>query len=70
MTLFIPDHVPGFVSAKDGSVSLNRMLIPIAAKPRPQTFLWAERFAATATAEGPESVAAEISKKQNNAETN
>jgi nucleotide-binding universal stress UspA family protein len=36
MTLFIPDHVPGFVSAKDGSVSLNRILIPIAAKPRPQ----------------------------------
>jgi len=36
MTLFIPDHVPGFVSAKDGSVSLNKILIPIAAKPHPQ----------------------------------
>jgi len=36
MTLFIPDHVPGFVSAKDGTVSLNRILIPIAIKPRPQ----------------------------------
>jgi nucleotide-binding universal stress UspA family protein len=39
MTLFIPDHVPGFVSAKDGAVSLNRILIPIAAKPRPQPAL-------------------------------
>jgi nucleotide-binding universal stress UspA family protein len=36
MTLFIPDHVPGFVAGKDGSVSLNKILIPIAAKPRPQ----------------------------------
>lgn len=36
MTLFIPDHVPGFVSAKDGSVSLSRILIPIAARPSPQ----------------------------------
>jgi nucleotide-binding universal stress UspA family protein len=36
MTLFIPDHVPGFVSAKDGSVSLEHILIPVAAKPRPQ----------------------------------
>lgn len=39
MTLFIPDHVPGFVSAEDGAVSLNRILIPIAAKPRPQPAL-------------------------------
>lgn len=36
MTLFLPDHVPGFVSAKDGSVSLNRILIPVATKPSPQ----------------------------------
>ena len=36
MTLFIPDHIPGCVSALDGSVSLNRILIPIAAQPRPQ----------------------------------
>jgi len=39
MTLFIPDHVPGFISAKDGSVSLNKILIPIAPKPRPQPAL-------------------------------
>jgi nucleotide-binding universal stress UspA family protein len=37
MTLFIPDHVPGFVSAKDGSVSLEHILIPIASQPRPQS---------------------------------
>jgi nucleotide-binding universal stress UspA family protein len=36
MTLFIPEHVAGFVSAADGSVSLERILIPIAAKPSPQ----------------------------------
>jgi len=36
MTLFIPDQVSGFVSAEDGSVSLNKILIPIASKPRPQ----------------------------------
>jgi nucleotide-binding universal stress UspA family protein len=36
MTLFIPDHVQGFVAEKDGSVSLNKILIPIATKPRPQ----------------------------------
>ena len=36
MTLFLPDQVPGFVSAKDGEVTLNTILIPIAATPRPQ----------------------------------
>lgn len=36
MTLFLPDGVAGFVSARDGSVSLERILIPIAARPRPQ----------------------------------
>ena len=36
MTLFIPERVAGFVSAADGSVSLERILIPIAAKPSPQ----------------------------------
>jgi len=39
MTLFIPDGVEGFVSAKDGSISLAQILIPIAAKPRPETAL-------------------------------
>jgi len=38
-TLFLPDTTPGFVSARDGSVSLERILIPIAAKPRPQSAL-------------------------------
>lgn len=36
MTLFIPDGVEGFVSGRDGSVTLNRILIPVAAKPHAQ----------------------------------
>lgn len=36
MTLFIPNNVPGFVSAATGQVSLARILIPVAASPRPQ----------------------------------
>lgn len=35
-TLFIPQGVKGFVSKLDGSVSLNRILIPVARTPRPQ----------------------------------
>jgi nucleotide-binding universal stress UspA family protein len=36
MTLFIPDSSAGFVAAADGSVSLERILIPIAKTPQPQ----------------------------------
>ena len=36
MTLFIPGDSAGFVSAEDGSVSLEHILIPVAATPRPQ----------------------------------
>jgi nucleotide-binding universal stress UspA family protein len=36
MTLFIPKGQPGFVSARDGSVSLTSILIPVAAMPAPQ----------------------------------
>ena len=36
VTLFIPHGVKGFVSWRDGSVSLRNILIPIASKPRPQ----------------------------------
>ena len=36
MTLFIPGGSAGFVSAEDGSVSLETILIPVAARPRPQ----------------------------------
>ena len=36
MTLFIPHGVPGFVSVQDGTVRLKNILIPVAAKPRPQ----------------------------------
>jgi nucleotide-binding universal stress UspA family protein len=35
MTLFIPSNSKGFVSAEDGSVSLQKVLIPIAGTPRP-----------------------------------
>jgi len=36
MTLFIPSSAKGFVSAQDGSVHLNKILVPIAASPRPE----------------------------------
>lgn len=36
MTLFLPDGTPGFVSAANGEVTLDRILIPIALKPSPQ----------------------------------
>ena len=39
MTLLIPGDVEGFVSAKDGSVSLKRILIPVASTPRPEPAL-------------------------------
>ena len=41
MTLVIPGGVEGFVSSKDGSVSLNQILIPIARTPRPEPALHA-----------------------------
>jgi hypothetical protein len=36
MTLFIPHGVEGFVSRRDGSISLRNILIPVTSKPRPQ----------------------------------
>jgi nucleotide-binding universal stress UspA family protein len=36
MTLFIPEGVEGFVSREDGSVHLQNILIPVAAKPSAQ----------------------------------
>ena len=39
MTLLIPGDVDGFVSAEDGSVTLNKILIPVARSPRPETAL-------------------------------
>lgn len=39
MTLFIPGESRGFVSAEDGSVSLSRVLIPVAEIPNPQLAL-------------------------------
>jgi nucleotide-binding universal stress UspA family protein len=41
MTLFIPANSKGFVSAEDGSVSVRRILIPIAKSPRPQDAVYA-----------------------------
>ena len=39
MTLFIPGQCKGFVSERDGSISLRRILIPIAESPPPQLAL-------------------------------
>jgi nucleotide-binding universal stress UspA family protein len=39
MTLLIPGDATGFVSSEDGSVKLNRILIPIARTPRPEPAL-------------------------------
>jgi nucleotide-binding universal stress UspA family protein len=39
MTLLIPGNASGFVSGDDGSVKLNRILIPIARTPRPEPAL-------------------------------
>jgi nucleotide-binding universal stress UspA family protein len=36
MTIFIPHGVKGFVSRRDGSISLRNILIPVTSKPRPQ----------------------------------
>jgi nucleotide-binding universal stress UspA family protein len=36
MTLFVPGNGKGFVSAEDGSVHLNKVLIPVAQSPRAQ----------------------------------
>jgi len=42
MTLFIPHGASGFVSS-DGALSLRKILVPIAAKPRPQPAIEAVR---------------------------
>ena len=39
MTLLIPGDVEGFVSHEDGSVHLNKILIPISSTPRPEPAL-------------------------------
>jgi nucleotide-binding universal stress UspA family protein len=36
ITLFIPHGMEGFVSRKDGSISLKNILLPVTSKPRPQ----------------------------------
>ena len=43
MTLFIPHGVEGFVSRRDGSISLRNILIPVTSKPCPQPGLEAAR---------------------------
>jgi nucleotide-binding universal stress UspA family protein len=47
MTLFIPKGVEGFVSARDGSISLTSMLIPVAATPAAQPAVQAAARMAT-----------------------
>lgn len=39
MTLLIPGNCSGFVSGKNGSVTLNKILIPVARTPRPEPAL-------------------------------
>jgi nucleotide-binding universal stress UspA family protein len=39
MTLLIPGDAKGFVSAEDGSVKLDKILIPVARTPRPEPAL-------------------------------
>jgi nucleotide-binding universal stress UspA family protein len=36
MTLYLPYGVPGFVAHDDGAISLRKILVPVAAKPRPE----------------------------------
>jgi nucleotide-binding universal stress UspA family protein len=53
MTLFIPGDSDGFVDARDGSVHLRKILIPVARSPRPQPAIDAaarlvEKFEGTA----------------------
>ena len=36
MTLFVPEGVPGFVSPRDGSLSLRQVLIPVTRTPAPE----------------------------------
>lgn len=43
LTLFLPSGVDGFVSAKDGSVALRSVLIPVANDPRPDAAIEAAR---------------------------
>jgi len=35
MTLYLPHGVPGFVAHEDGAISLRKILVPVARKPRP-----------------------------------
>jgi nucleotide-binding universal stress UspA family protein len=43
LTLFLPSGVEGFVSEKDGSVTLRSVLIPVANDPRPDAAIEAAR---------------------------
>jgi len=43
MTLFIPHGKPGFVSTRDGSISLHKILVPIAQEPPAQPAIEAVR---------------------------
>jgi nucleotide-binding universal stress UspA family protein len=39
MTLFLPQQADGFVAAKDGALRLQTILIPVAARPKPEPAL-------------------------------
>ena len=56
MTLFVPSEAKGFISVKDGSVRLKKILIPIDHDPDPQTAL----SKASLLAQGLDCIAGEI----------
>ncbi|MGH0037048.1 MAG: universal stress protein [Myxococcota bacterium] len=53
MTLFVPSGASGFVSARDGSLSLRRILVPIAEEPAPVLAVEASRRVARGLGDPP-----------------
>jgi len=53
MTLFVPNGCKGFVSAEDGSLSLKRVLVPVADDPAPAVAITAARRVAESLGDMP-----------------
>ena len=53
MTLFVPTGCPGFVSVEDGSLSLKRIVVPIASDPVPALAIEAARRVASMLGDPP-----------------
>jgi len=54
LTLFVPEKSSGFVSTKDGSMKLNRILVPIDHEPSPRAAIEYARRATALAAGGAE----------------